>query len=205
MKKIALLSLSVIFMLTSCASKYNLLSPETASFSSVSKENGVELSYEYKQLRKKYAKKAYKTDIKIAAVKIKNTTDRVLRYGDDFRLTTSQGEYIQILSPNEVYDKLKQKPATHLLYLLLSPLQLQKSETDSYGYTETENIFPIGLILGPGIAAGNFIAAKNANNKFEDEIQKYSVFNQQIAPNETKTFLVPLSHYNYPNLKIKLE
>ena len=207
MKKIAMLSVILITLfLTSCASSYTALHPETASFSSVEKnENGINVSYEYLTLKKKYAKKADKKDIRTVSVKIENNTDKAITYDSDFKLTTSGNEYLSVLHPNEVYENVKQKPGTHFLYLLLAPIQLQKTTTDPYtGFTETENIFPIGLVLGPAIALGNFFTAKSANTKFKNEIDQYSIYNSPIAPGESKTFLIAIRHSNYPSIRAQL-
>ncbi|MGY6649324.1 hypothetical protein [Wenyingzhuangia sp. IMCC45574] len=203
MKKISFSGLVLILFLTSCANKYNLLSPENRAFTTSNKDGEIELSYDYVPLRKKYAKKSYNTGVKIAAVKIKNSSLKTITYGNDFKITTAAGDEINVLTSNETFSNLKQKPASHLLYLLLSPLQLQSTKTEN-GITSTENIFPIGLVIGPAITIGNFITAKNANNKFEGELNKYNIYKAKIESNETKTFLVPVRSSNYPNLKIKL-
>lgn len=195
----------IALFLTSCASTYKNLNPETANFSSTEKnENGINVSYEYLTLKKKYAKKANKKDIRTVAIKIENTTDKTITYNSDFKLATTGNEYLSVLHPNDTYDNIRQKPGTHFWYLLLSFIQLQKTSTNSYGYTETENIFPIGLIIGPGIALGNFFTAKSANTKFKNEIDQYNIYNTPIAPGESKTFLIAIRHSNYPSIKAQV-
>jgi hypothetical protein len=52
------------------------------------------------------------------------------------------------------------------MVLMLTPVQFYSGSTitsDGY-YTETEtNSFPIGMIVGSGLAGGNMIAASSAN------------------------------------------
>jgi hypothetical protein len=55
--------------------------------------------------------------------------------------------------------------------VFITPVQFYSgSTTTSNGYyTETKpaNSFPIGLIVGPGLAGGNMIAASSANKNFK--------------------------------------
>jgi hypothetical protein len=71
----------------------------------------------------------------------------------------------------KIIQTVKQSPASYLWYLLLTPVQFYSgSTTTSNGYyTETKpaNSFPIGLIVGPGLAGGNMIAASSANKNFK--------------------------------------
>jgi hypothetical protein len=62
---------------------------------------------------------------------------------------------------------VKTKSCLLSMVFTLSPTQFMKTETNSYGFTETSSSFPIGLILGPGLAGGNMIAASSANKKIQ--------------------------------------
>jgi hypothetical protein len=66
------------------------------------------------------------------------------------------------------YSKLLNKVLLHIYGTYFTPVQFYSgSTTTSNGYyTETKpaNSFPIGLIVGPGLAGGNMIAASSANN-----------------------------------------
>lgn len=96
------------------------------------------------------------------------------------------------------FKTLKQSVASHLFYLLLTPVSIYRTET-SNGFTETENIFPIGLILGPGIAGGNMIAAGSANKKFNQELMDYNI------NGETKFGLIGIRSKSYDALMLKMK
>jgi hypothetical protein len=55
------------------------------------------------------------------------------------------------------------KPASYLWHLLSNFIQAQP--TSNGYYTETKPY--IGLIVGPGLAGGNMIAASSANKNFK--------------------------------------
>ena len=69
------------------------------------------------------------------------------------------------MSTEALVDALEQNTPIYLLYLLLSPLQLTKTENNGFE-TKTTPFFPIGLILGPGISIGNMIVSSTANKNF---------------------------------------
>jgi hypothetical protein len=72
------------------------------------------------------------------------------------------GNEVNLVETEKLFKTVKQSPASYLWYLLLTPVQFYSgSTTTSNGYyTETKpaNSFPIGLIVGPGLAGGNMIA-----------------------------------------------
>ena len=181
------------------------MSPKTANYTSKAKSvDGIEVSYTYNPLRKKYRKYAERKDVKVVSVKIKNHTPSPIKLGRDFNLVSSSGNSLLLINSDRVYDEIKQKPATHLLYLLLSLIQLQRTTTNEFGQTETENIFPIGLIIGPGLAIGNFITANEANTKFKKELIEYDITNREIQPNEEVFGLISIRSADYPNIQAKL-
>lgn len=197
--------LSLLIFLNSCASGYKTIGPSELAYNSVAKEEGLSMEYKYDLLRKKYAKKEKKKDVRLVAVKITNNTSKNLTFGEDFFLSYENGGQVLIMPTDKVFSSLKQHPATHLFYLLLSPLTLYTSNTNSYGYSETSSSFPIGLIIGPGLAAGNLIAASSANKKFKKELQEHQLQGKVIPKGETVYGLIGIRADNYDALELRFE
>lgn len=151
---------------------------------------------------KKYVKKEAKNNLRLIALKITNNTGSPVEYQKDFIVLADNNE-IEVLPTNVAYNQLKQGVPIYLLYLLLTPTQLTKTETNTSGMTKTENIFPLGLILGPGLAFGNMIAAGTANAKFKKELEDYSIFNKSIAAGETAYAIVAIKEAGFRPLRIK--
>ncbi len=199
MKKIIYIFLVAI--LSSCASKYNLLQPELANYNTnTSINDGIEISYEHNSLNKNYGKKANQKDIRIVSVKIKNNRKEAIQQGKDFKLVSSSDNNLLIIPPHEVFVSIKQRPASHLLYLLLTPLKLFRNQVNEYGVPESEEIFPIGYILGPAISIGNMVAASNANKKLNEELKLYDIQNTVINPGQTVYGLVGIRSFGFPNI-----
>ena len=201
--KIALL-LFTISMLTSCASGYKLIKPESINYISANETDNVKLEYKYDLLDKKYAKKETKKDIKLVAIKITNNSERDLKFGSDIKLTYANDSEVYVMDNEKVFTKLKQQPATHLLYLLLTPVNLYTTKTTGNGVQQTTSSTPIGLILGPGLAGGNMITAASANKKFKTEMLDYNINGTVIKKGETKFGLIGLDANSFDALKLKI-
>ncbi|WP_347374532.1 hypothetical protein [Aequorivita sp. Q41] len=204
MFKITLLLLSII-SLTSCASGYKTIQPNTINYLSADVANDIKMEYKYDLLRKKYAKKEVKKGIKLVAIKITNDSDKDVMFGRDVKLTYENGKEIHIVENDLVFTTLKQSSASYLLYLLLTPLNLYTSKTSSNGIEETTSSFPVGLILGPGIAVGNMITASSANANFKSELLVYNINGSVIKAGESKYGLIGIRTDSYDALKIKVE
>lgn len=76
-----------------------------------------------------------------------------------------------VLSNEKVLDEVKQKEAIHLFYLLLTPVTIIKTTNKGNGPVTTESMFPIGLIIGPGLAALNLIKVSASNKRFKKRIE----------------------------------
>jgi len=202
--KIILLS-SCALLLNSCASSYHSIDPAALNYLSKNTNNGVTFEYKYSLLDKKYAKKEYKRNLKVIAIKITNNTEKDLVFGRDLVLTYDDNTMLYIMEKETVYRMLKQSPASYLWYLLLSPTQFMKTETNSYGYTETSSSFPIGLILGPGLAGGNMIAASSANKKFNTDLNDYNINGKTIKIGETAYGLIGVNSTTFDSIKIKMQ
>lgn len=204
LSKITLL-LSLIFLLNSCASGYRMINPEGLNY--VSKNTNKEVSFEYKYdlLVKKYAKKETKKGLKLVAVKLSNNTDRDLVFGKDIKLTYENGNELYIMENEKVFKDLKQSVPSYLFYLLLTPINLYTTKTNSNGIQEETSSTPIGLILGPALAGGNMIAAGSANKKFKTELLQYNIAGTMIKKGETKYGLIGIKAENYDAIKIKVD
>jgi hypothetical protein len=206
MKKITILTLSVILLslLNSCASGYQKINPQSLNYLSKSTTNNVVFEYKYDVLNnKKYKKKEAKNKIKLVAIKITNNSDKDIVFAKDLRLGYENGNEALILDNERVFKTIKQNPAYYLLYLLLTPMQFNKTSTDSRGAIIVESSFPIGLFVGPGIAGGNIIAASSANSNFRNELYENNLIGKNIKKGETVYGLVGLQSNGYESLKLK--
>jgi hypothetical protein len=90
---------------------------------------------------------------------------------------------------------LKQGVPVYLLYLLLTPMNL---------YTG-DDVTPIGLVLGPGIAFGNMIGAGGANQNFLKELESFNLMNKSIQPGETLYGIIGIRDSGYNPITIKVK
>ncbi|KAF2337259.1 hypothetical protein [Flavobacterium daemonense] len=208
MTRITLLLLLTV-LLNSCASGYKKINPTAINYSSKSIDNNIALEYKYDLLFKKYKKKETKNDVKLIAVKISNNSENDVVFGQDFRLFYENGNQLSLIETEKFYKTLKQSPASYLWYLLLSPIQIYSGSTTSTnnGYTETKpsSSFPIGLIAGPGLAAGNMIAAGDANHNFKNDLMQYEINGKTIKKGETVYGLIGVHSNSYDAIRIKMQ
>lgn len=201
--------LAFAILLNSCASGYKKINPKTVNYASKSIENNILLEYKYNLLEKKYGKKETKKGIKLIAVKITNNTENDMTFGTDFKLAYQDGNEVNVLATEKLFKTVKQSPASYLWYLLLSPLQFYSGTTTSSNgyYTETKpaNTFPIGVILGPGLAAGNMIAASSANRNFKNELMEFDINGKTVKKGETVYGLIGLNSDSYSSIKVQLQ
>lgn len=197
-----------ILIFSSCACTYKKVAPETLNFNSMSLVDGVSLEYKYDVLTKKYKKKELKNNIKVVAVRIKNMGVKDLVIGVNLKLVYENGNEISILDPTLTYKALKQHPATHLFYLLLAPLNGYATTTTNSSYQNTQSqgdSFPIGLIIGPGLAGGNMLVSSNANKKFKRELYDLNLSGKVIKQGATVNGLIAINSDSHNPIKIKLE
>ena len=200
--KISVLTLSVLF-LNSCASGYKKIQPKTINFASRSENNSIVLEYKYDLLEKKYKKKELNNGLKLIAVKVTNNTSNDLVFGKDIRLTYENGNELNLLETNVVYKAIKQSPASYLWYLLLTPMQFQTTTTNSFGQQTSSSSTPIGLVIGPGLAGGNMIAASSANKNFQNDLTENDILGKVIKTGETVYGIVGIRSDNYDTIKVK--
>lgn len=201
--KFLFVCLAALF-LSSCATGYKMIEPNSLNYLSVKEDNGVKFEYKYDLLNKKYSKKEEKKGMRVVAVKVTNNSGRDLTFGDDLKLSYENGNIIYIMDSERVLKTLRQKTATYLLYLLLTPMNLTTTETNN-GITETNTIFPIGLVVGPAITGINMITAGSANKKFRQELEMYNINGETIKDGETKVGLIGIRSDTYDALMLKME
>lgn len=206
MLKIASVMLALL-VLSSCASSYHSINPSLLHYSSQSSsKEGVVLEYRYNLLDKKYQKKELAKGVKLVAIKLTNKSGEDIIFGKDIQLTYDDGSKPYILENEQVFKQLKQSPASYLLYLLLSPLNLYISESTSSPYEPANNkSIPIGLVVGPGLAGGNAIAAGSANKKFKQDLLDYNINGSVIKKGETISGLIGIKTDEFKSLNLKVK
>ena len=193
-----------ISSLTNCASSYKMIQPKSINYVSSNENSNVELQYRYELLHKKYIKKELKKGIKLVAIKITNNSNKNLIFGKDIVLTYENDSEIYLVENKQDYNLLKQSPLSYLWYLLLTPTNLFTTETNSSGIEETTSSTPIGLLLGPGLALGNMVAADAANKKFKTELLDYNIKGTVITKGETQYGLIGIQTNSYDSIKLKV-
>jgi len=197
--KSVLFSIVIAALFSSCASSYKSINPEGLRYPQP--ENGELFSYSYGALRqsknRKLAKKEEKSYISIVAVKIVNNTGRTLRYGHNFNIY-SDNEAIELVPVTEITKHIKQTVPTYLFYLLLTPMRF------NIATEESKSSIPVGLVVGPGLAAINMLKASGANKKFKYELEEYNITHREIKNGETFYGLVGISTIDRAPLTLKL-
>jgi len=194
-----------ITLVTNCASGYKMIAPKTLNYISASETEQVKIEYKYDLLDKKYAKKEVKKGVKVVATKITNHSGKDLVFGKDAKLVYENGTEVTIVENELVFKTLKQGTASYLFYLLLTPINLYTYKTSSNGGTVATNSIPIGVVLGPGLAGGNMIAAGSANKKFKEEMLEYNINGTILKEGETTYGLIGIKANTPESLKLKIE
>lgn len=199
--------LFVFTLFTACASKYNKINPESLNYTSKSDEKNIVLEYKYVQLEKKYLKKELKNGVKLVGVKIKNNSEKDIVLGSDYKFIYDNGNEVLLLEKDFMFQTLKQSPASYLWYLLLAPVKLfvgtKTTQNGPFTVTEPQSEFPIGLILGPGLAIGNIVAASDANKNFKNDLYNFDLTGKSIKKGETVYGIIGISTNQYESIKIK--
>lgn len=197
--KTILLFIAVI-SLTSCASGYKTIGPKTINYISKDENSGVKLEYKYDLLNKKYTDKEVKKGVKLVAIKLTNNSDQDLMFGREIKLAYENGNEVFIMENDKVFNTLKQKSAFHLLYLLITPINLEL--VNSNGSSST---IPIGLGLGPLLAGMNVVKASLANKKLKNELTESNLNGVIIKKGETKYGIIGIKADTFDSLKLKLD
>jgi hypothetical protein len=158
--------------------------------------------YSVNRGNKKYVKKENKNFVKVAAVKLTNNTANTIDISRDVTFYSGPNQFSP-LEPKLAHSRLKQSVPIYLLYALLTPMRIYET-TYVNGFPQQKGIFPIGLIVGPGVTLYNMITASTANAKLLKDLETYSVLNRQIAPGETLHGLIVIPNGNYNPLTVKV-
>ncbi len=205
--KALLAPLAIAFLLCSCASTYHPIEPASLQYLHHEQSHeALSLGYRYHILTEKNNKKLSKAEdkksVRLVAVEITNNSSSPLTFGEDFTLSTN-GLQLAPMSQARLYNRLKQKPGFFMFYLSMMQFNITTETTSSYG-TKTR-FYPIGLILGPAFALGNFFKAKNNNKNFQAELNRYNLTGKVIQPGETVYGLVGLTHFSFNPLEIYMK
>jgi len=195
-----ILILLTILTLSNCASSYKAINPKSINYISKSESKNVKLEYKYNLLNKKYTKKELDEKVSIVAIKITNNSGKDLLFGNNIKLTYENGNEIYIMENDKVFKTIKQNSTPNLLYFLLTPLTFTVSATGS-----EPKSFPIGYVIGPGLALGNIIVSETANKKFKNEMLEYNINGSLIKKNETKYGLIGIISNSFESIKLKIE
>lgn len=195
-----LIGIAIMLLLTSCAATYKPINPPQVKYPAVSKDSL--FSYQYDVIRRagnrKIAKKELKAYMHVVAVKIYNNTGQPLEYGRNYRIYSGETE-ASLLGPEITSDIIKQKAGFHFFYLLFLPTTIET------GTTNNTSSFPLGLILGPALAVGNFVVAATANKRFKEEMLDYDIERKVIAPGETAYGLITLRDNGHLPLTLRVK
>jgi hypothetical protein len=207
MKKMKFLKVLILVVsmsvLTGCASTYKTMNLNGLNYTSKSVRKDVLLEYKYEVLSKKYKKKELSKGVRLLAVKITNNSAKDLIFGSDIKLVYDDGTSPYIMGNESIYASLKQNTASYLLYLLLSPLQLMK--TENRGTRIETKSTPIGLIIGPGLAVGNMITSSSSNKKFQQDLLNHNINGMTIKVGKSISGLLGIRSDAYNAINIKVE
>lgn len=183
----------------SCASSYKAVHPDNLNYTFP--DSSQTFAYKYGVLaqarNKKYAKKEDQNHIRVIAIRIKNNSMQTLKYGYNFKIYSGAQE-VELLPISAVTKSIRQAVPTYLLYLLLTPATFNVSTETSKSST------PIGLILGPGLAALNVAIAAKANSNFKKEMETYSIIDKEIKTGDTVYGLIAIQNTDLLPLSLRI-
>ena len=195
------LSLSFILFLSGCAASYRPIEPPSLNYTANDSQTGIEFAYRYDVLQekgnKKYAKKEDVKDVKLVAVKLTNNTAGAINVGRDISFYAGQRR-LTLLDPMVVKNTLRQIVPAYLPYLLLTFVNFYVSNGTS------TQVYPIGLVLGPGITIGNMVMAGTANKNMLIELNQYNLINKDIQKGETVYGIIGINNMGYDPLTVKM-
>jgi glutaredoxin-related protein len=187
---------------SSCARVYHSLSPDKMTYTETDVKDSVIFSYKYQILRNKYFNKETRKDIKLIAVKCTNHSGRDIVFGSDIQLMRESGRAADLAGNSYIYDKLRQKSASHLWWMLFSFLTVSFTENSGYSQPHTTTV-PVGLLLAPVLTTVNITTAASANRTFNNDLKKYNLLGTTIRKGETVYGLAGVRTYKYEKLSLK--
>lgn len=199
-----LISASLLMM--GCAASYIPITPNTLNYNINDFQDGISFSYKHNVLRergnRKYARKEIIKNVKLVAVQITNNTDTAFTIGKD-ALFYSGNSPLTLMEPMEIKKEIQQIVPAYLSYLALSFVSLQISETKHN--EQTTNSYPVGLVLGPGLALGNMAVAGNSNKKMLNELYTCYINTITLKKGETVHGIIGIRSSDYLPISLKLK
>ncbi|MEM1323801.1 MAG: hypothetical protein AAGG75_26300 [Bacteroidota bacterium] len=196
----------VLLLSSGCASSYRKINPEQLKYHNSSNEDNIHVAYRYDVLasnrNKKNAKKERKNGINVIALQVTNNTPNAISIGDNAQLFIGDNPAL-IMEPQEAMLSLRQNVPIYLLYGLLTLLRLDITR-DEGRRTQTTDSYPIGLVIGPAVTAGNMIMAGSSNKSLKNNLIQQYIFGKEIPPGATLSGLVCTRNMGYGPLRILL-
>ena len=199
------MSLIVSVLSAACASGYHYVQPQSIEYQSTSGDSAVTVAYQTSLLSGKYAKRELTSDVYLVALKLTNHSSRDIVFKNNIKVYSGEKE-LTTMDLNTFYDATQQNPDKSFLFLFLLPLNVYSFSQTTDGNQVTSqhnNFYPIGLIVGPALAFGNRAAAKKANKKFKEELDKNDILEKTIPAGQTATGFIAIRDNSSSELNFK--
>ncbi len=197
----ALLMLA-LFFISGCAASYKTIRPQQLYYTAHSNRDGIVVSYKYNVLQekgnKKFVRKELKKDIQVVAIKLTNNTPYTLNVRKDLAFYAGDNPVYPML-PVDIKNQIRQSVPTYLPYLLLT------FTTVAFTGGATAVVIPIGILLGPGITAGNMAVAATANKRLLEELTEYNILDKDIRPGDTVFGIIGIRNSGFGPISVRLK
>lgn len=188
-------------VLCSCASSYREVMPNKLQYKDCAETNGLKYCYKHNALgndgNKKLIKKEIKNGVKLVAVKIENTTSRVILFKRDVKIFMGD-ELIIPIEPKQMYSHLKQRPASYLWWSLFWVFYIKGN-----GTSDPPAVYPIPL--GAIIGIINMGKASLANEDLMYELTRFNILSTEIKSGETAYGLIGIASDKALPLTFKID
>ena len=204
MKKIFIQSFILIFVLfmSGCAASYKAINPTQLYYTAHSSRDSIQISYKYNVLQekgdKKFAKKEAHKDIQLIAIKLTNKTGEIINLRKNVDLYAGD-KPIFPMAPVDVKNKIRQIVPAYLPYLLLTFV------TVIFDNRYSSVSVPVGIVVGPGVTAGNMAIAATANKRLLHELSDYNILDRDINPGETVYGIIGVQHSGFGPITARLK
>lgn len=202
---VQLCTLSSLFLFASCASRYQIINPQSLDYGTGSEDNNVRVEYRSNVLTGNYAKSEQKSGVSLIAVKITNNSSKSIIPAQNIKVFSGEKE-MEVLNANTFYNITQQNADKSLLFLLLAPINVYTYSSTTNGgqvTSEKRRFYPVGLVLGPALAFGNRGAANKANKNYKKELLENNIWEKLIVPGQTGYGLIGLKDASTLTLTFK--
>ncbi len=204
MKKIfiqTIILISVLFM-SGCAASYKAINPTQLYYTAHTSRDNIQISYKYNVLQekgnKKLAKRERRKNIQLVAIKLTNNTGRTINVRKDL-IFYSGDTPIYPMTPVDIKNKLRQIVPAYLPYLLLTFTTVAFSN----GYSSVS--YPVGVVLGPGLTAGNMAVAATANKRLLRELNDFNILDRDIGSGDTVFGIIGIRNSGFGPISARLK